>query len=677
MEERRLLSGERRPKRGRWAVAVVGAICLVGAASSRGQRAAIAALGAPGHGSAGLAAAAAADNVSAVLAAGNASAALSAANASSSALSGADNVSAALPGGGGGNGSSPGRHSFVDDDADDPCHHIKSLDDGVDHYFLETPPPTRAPTTPHPTTGTPFPTLAPSVHNVSVAATSGRCEDDDDAVVTTKNNSALHVLRNHYATHHHHKDLDREGNATWDDDDRGIWDDDTSHDQYVFGLSTYCGNKITKNTQSSANATATFEWYVGYLGAYCQSMEDCDIGCSVCGNAMRAALPGMTLQGTRADYSCFGLHAVDATARPQGAVAFADAVDGFERGLMNFTRVTPFVDQSTIMFAENADKYITKFDHDGVPYLLGQWFSEGGVRLYSVIAHVPHTLGCVEIVTRHVSDARVRSAARPMSHARLPDTAFAIARVNITASSTTSTLLVPLAVSKVTHSMAEVARFYEDILHAAPVAYSEPGKSWGRLYQLWDAEIAVRFVASDDAQVLALENLKKATHAESYASPWCGTDRYYDNHYACTSPTPNARACARARARSRLSAKPPSPRALFDSSRAPSPQTRRRTRSTTCRSARSRAARATRRRAGTARTRRSTCGSRPATWCTSRRARTRPSRRRRWCARSTTRPSSRRSRSARSTRRCRPPCARRATAPTAGCGSLKSMTTAE
>ena len=120
-----------------------------------------------------------------------------------------------------------------------------------------------------------------------------------------------------------------------------------------------------------------------------------------------------------------------------------------------------------------------------------------------------------------------------MSHARLPDTAFAIARVNITASSTTSTLLVPLAVSKVTHSMAEVARFYEDILHAAPVAYAEPGQSWGRLYQLWDAEIAVRFVASDDAQVLALENLKKATHAESYASPWCGTDRYYDNHYAC------------------------------------------------------------------------------------------------------------------------------------------------
>ena len=116
----------------------------------------------------------------------------------------------------------------------------------------------------------------------------------------------------------------------------------------------------------------------------------------------------MTLQGTRADYSCFGLHAVDATARRRARSRSPMRSPGSSAG-DELPRVTPFIDQSTILFAENADKYITKFDHDGVPYLLGQWFSEGGVRLYSVIAHVPHTLGCVEIVTRHVSDARVRS----------------------------------------------------------------------------------------------------------------------------------------------------------------------------------------------------------------------------------------------------------------------------
>ena len=45
---------------------------------------------------------------------------------------------------------------------------------------------------------------------------------------------------------------------------------------------TYCGmpNAITKNTQSSSNATASFQFYVDYLGAFCQSLEDCHIGCS-------------------------------------------------------------------------------------------------------------------------------------------------------------------------------------------------------------------------------------------------------------------------------------------------------------------------------------------------------------------------------------------------------------
>ena len=41
------------------------------------------------------------------------------------------------------------------------------------------------------------------------------------------------------------------------------------------------------------------------------------------------------------------------------------------------------------------------------------------MQLYSIVAHVPHTLGCVEIVTRHISDARERTAALALSHARL------------------------------------------------------------------------------------------------------------------------------------------------------------------------------------------------------------------------------------------------------------------
>ena len=90
----------------------------------------------------------------------------------------------------------------------------------------------------------------------------------------------------------------------------------------------------------------------------------------------------------------------------------------------------------------------------------------------------------------------------------------------------------PLAVSKVTSSMIEVERFYSEILLADEVAYAQPSHSLGRMWQLWDASMVIRFVESKADTVRSIENVKKATHNASYASPWCGTDRYYDNHYA-------------------------------------------------------------------------------------------------------------------------------------------------
>ena len=204
---------------------------------------------------------------------------------------------------------------------------------------------------------------------------------------------------------------------------------------FVSGSLTRCAPfrppraQITKNTQSSSNATATFEWYVRYLDAYCQSLEDCKIGCSECGWALRAALPG----GNDTDYSCFGLHSVDSSARPQGPVPFDDMVRLFEQGMANFTQVTPLLDQSTMLYADNADTYLERFAVDGVPHLVGEWYSESGLHMYSIVAHVPSTIGNLEIVTRQISDSRMREAAMRLDHARLPDSAFAIAGVNLSA----------------------------------------------------------------------------------------------------------------------------------------------------------------------------------------------------------------------------------------------------
>ena len=60
---------------------------------------------------------------------------------------------------------------------------------------------------------------------------------------------------------------------------------------------TYCGIKIPKNTQTSTNATQSFEWLVEFLDAFCQSEESCRVGCRECGHALRASLPPIVIEG--------------------------------------------------------------------------------------------------------------------------------------------------------------------------------------------------------------------------------------------------------------------------------------------------------------------------------------------------------------------------------------------
>ena len=56
-----------------------------------------------------------------------------------------------------------------------------------------------------------------------------------------------------------------------------------------------------------------------------------------------------------------------------------------------------------------------------------------GTRLYSVIAHVPGTVGCVEIGPRML-DPRYLGNVTKMNHVRLPDGAFEVAGIDLAAS---------------------------------------------------------------------------------------------------------------------------------------------------------------------------------------------------------------------------------------------------
>ena len=80
----------------------------------------------------------------------------------------------------------------------------------------------------------------------------------------------------------------------------------------------------------------------------------------------------------------------------------------------------PFIDQATILYAADGDTYLAWLADEGKSFLLGEWSSESGTQLYSIITHVPNTLGCVEIVTNYV-DASYLDRVLKMNHVRLPD----------------------------------------------------------------------------------------------------------------------------------------------------------------------------------------------------------------------------------------------------------------
>ena len=409
--------------------------------------------------------------------------------------------------------------------------------------------------------------ISSRVGRLALAASShhhGAIRSDDSTDDVTVNNTKLRIYRHHHTTHHRWYEVGNRSKDSGDDDDTSADDDDVlnfrNHSGELDALNhTYCGmpNAITKNTQSSSNATASFQFYVDYLGAFCQSLEDCHIGCSSCGFAFRAALPradvNLTFEERRDwrwheqagvnDYSCFGLHVVDSTARPQGPVPFDTMVRRFRARLANLTSYAPFLEHGTVLWADNADPYLRAFEAGGVPFLVAAWTSETGVPLYSAWVHVPHTLGVLEIVSRHVHDRFVARALRldlEGAPARLPDAALAHAGVNFTADARGHALR-PVAVSKVTSDMASVERYYREVLLADEVHYHESennATSYGRLFHLREGNIAIRFVeAAGDDDVRDFEQIKKATHNASYIDYACGTDRYYDNHYAYSPPT--------------------------------------------------------------------------------------------------------------------------------------------
>ena len=294
---------------------------------------------------------------------------------------------------------------------------------------------------------------------------------------------------------------------------------------------TYCGMTIDKSTQTSANVTASFDWYITFLNAKCQGHEKCEVDEGDCGVIKRAALP----LETDSVKGCFGLHVVNNVARSQGLIPMTNLAEMFKQSLSDFTRYVPLMDQSTMFYTPDADSYAAVFQARNEPYLVIEWYSDNGHHYYSIIGYVAATMACVEIVTENLSEMFRESVTTFHDDlVRLPESAFTVAKINRTDS---NVALKALAISKATADLERVAHFYDYVIGASDIGGSSED-SRIRTFSVPGGDLSFRFIQRDDIDetgsaitVERMEYVKRNAHATSFLSHTCGMDRFYDNHY--------------------------------------------------------------------------------------------------------------------------------------------------
>ena len=117
---------------------------------------------------------------------------------------------------------------------------------------------------------------------------------------------------------------------------------------------------------------------------------------------------------------------------------------------------------SAIFWTSDLASYASKLKNDDVPFLTLSWSDDKSKSYWSIVFQAPHTQVVVELVG---SDSPTEIVANVVNDPLVRITSQ-IFSDNGADSSTSSKILVPLAVSKGTSNMTAISDFYENALFA-------------------------------------------------------------------------------------------------------------------------------------------------------------------------------------------------------------------
>lgn len=263
----------------------------------------------------------------------------------------------------------------------------------------------------------------------------------------------------------------------------------------------------------------------------------CDNATS-CGSVGRGQLC-LSVACNESGWLSFGLHTVNTSRRPDGGFARAIVESAYDEGLtkaFSEQKYDHYMDFSTVLFTKDLDRYIDKFLVDSVGYLPLSWQDDAKKQHYSVIVHIPGTQLVFELVSNTAPTKGKNPVADPLI--RLPSSVF----MDNPTSSASSSILVPLAVSKAVPSVEEVVDFYEKVFFANRYYNSSAAGAKVSFVKMIEGQtMALRFVERAETETFGPISVKEIQRrkvvaqkaSKNNAQPAiCGVSQWMDNHFS-------------------------------------------------------------------------------------------------------------------------------------------------
>jgi hypothetical protein len=291
-----------------------------------------------------------------------------------------------------------------------------------------------------------------------------------------------------------------------------------------------CSNDVCTCSATSSAA----EWYIQQGRVYVQkSSSSTDEG-------RRLQSPG----------NGFGLHCVNVSNHlTTGGLSTAEVEAHFNSKLGDMTKFDAFMDFSVTFYTTGIEQYAAAFDKDSVPYYTTTWEDDSAQSYTSLIVQVAKSPMILELTSKQSLNSSLSETRRAInvagsSERRMSARALSMIEELEQKKSLTGASLTPISVNRAISAagLTKLDDFYVTGMGTKKVSEST-GNGYTRKCYLWSgAEVDVCFTNRDDSatkgdwKVADFENMLNTVHKNIIVGyPFCGQDKWEDNHYAIDS----------------------------------------------------------------------------------------------------------------------------------------------